>query len=106
MDDAPGDVCASLPSSNTAADFVRGVPGSGLRLLRDWFFRGLLIRGGMEVVRLFGKKPPEDALWLALAGSLGIEVSVLAYASINYQVLPLPPSARSVPPVVPIAPPA
>lgn len=95
-DAAEGEVCASLPSSNTAADFVRGVPGSGFRLVRDWFFRALLIRGGMEVVRIFGKTPPDDALALSLAGSLGIEVSVLAYAAVNYapiKVVPLPPVA-------------
>ncbi len=72
---AEGATCASLPSSVTAYDVVRGVPGSWIYLARDWGLRGALIGGGLFVAGV-----RQGLVRLSLSASAFIEMFVLAWA--------------------------
>ena len=87
IDDQPGDVCPRLPSSNSAYDALRGVPGAWIRVGRDWIFRGVgLIGPGIYIGdKVLGKNRLSlwDSLVYGMAGSTMIEVFVLGWLKLT-----------------------
>lgn len=67
------DTCPRLPSSNSAYDFLAGVPGAWVKLVRDMCFRAALMATGMFIVGARGPK----LLAYSLAGSAVVEGAVL-----------------------------
>lgn len=84
--------CPTLPSSNSAYDFVTGKPGAWMTVLRDMLARSALVGVGMAVA---GER--DHLLRNALAGGVAIEAFVLAWIYAN---CPRDPNAI-VPPVAP-----
>lgn len=67
--------CASLPSSNAAADWLAGVPGSGARVVGSMAGRAALIGTGLYVAGFRGRDLVKGSLFAATA----IEIFVLAW---------------------------
>ncbi len=70
--------CPTLPSSESAYNFIQGRPGSTIRLVRDLFARAALVGVGMAVA---GER--EHLFRNAFAGAVGIEVFVLGWVWLN-----------------------
>lgn len=66
----------SLPSGESASDFVEGKPGSLIRLTGHLLGRAALMGVGLYVVGVRGK----DLVTYSIAGATAIEVFVLGYA--------------------------
>lgn len=69
----------SLPSGESASDFLEGKSGSTARLALHYVGRAALIGVGLAVVGARGK----ELVKLSLAGSAAIEAFVLAYAAMH-----------------------
>lgn len=69
----------SLPSGESASDFLEGKSGSTARLTMHFLGRAVLIGTGLAVAGVRGKELAK----LSLAGSAAIEAFVLGYAAVN-----------------------
>ena len=66
----------TLPSGESASDFVEGKPGSLIRLTGHMLGRAALVGVGLYLVGVRGK----ELVTYSLAGAASIEVFVLGYA--------------------------
>lgn len=69
----------SLPSGESASDFLEGKSGSAARLTMHFLGRSALVGVGLALAGLRGK----ELVKCSLAGSAAIEGFVLAYAAMH-----------------------
>lgn len=69
----------SLPSGESASDFVEGKEGATVRLVGHFLGRAVLLALGLAAVGLRDKQ----LVKASLAGSAAIEAFVLGYAAVN-----------------------
>lgn len=72
----PASLGVTLPSGESASDFIEGRPGSTGRLLFHYLGRSVLVGVGLAIVGVRG----ENLVKYSLAAAGAIEVFVLGYA--------------------------
>lgn len=72
----PATLGVTLPSGESASDFIEGKPGSTGRLLFHYLGRSVLVGVGLAVVGVRGK----ELVKYSLAAAGAIELFVLGYA--------------------------
>lgn len=70
---------STLPSANSAADYIDGKPGALQSVIIHSLSRAAIIYLGIQAGRILNITPPKNAFTVALLGSLSIELFVLSY---------------------------
>lgn len=69
----------TLPSANSAADYIDGKHGALQSVIIHALSRAAIIYIGIQAGRVLNITPPKNSFTVALLGSLSIELFVLSY---------------------------
>lgn len=69
----------TLPSANSAADYIDGKPGALQSVIIHALSRAVIIYLGIQAGRVLNITPPKNSFTVAILGSLSIELFVLSY---------------------------